>query len=234
MQWVDVKEFPGYEVHPELGVRRKGKNDPLKARRWLGYPKVTLMRDGKKHEVRVHRIVADHFVPNPNGKPIVNHKDANRENFVADNLEWVDNSENQKHRWRTAMEGLKKKKYRPEYTIIKTAENDFCYNAYVAKGDSVSKCKELKKAIQKAKAEGLYKETSDALKKQSASIPVGAVRGGAKGTTVFKSLSSGKSTGASGLSFGKNQPSFSMKRVGKGVAIGGAGLGLGATMMTAR
>ena len=113
--WKEVSGFEEYEVHPKEGVRRKGRDHPLKARTWLGYPKVTLMRDGKKHEVRVHRLVAEHFLPNPDNKPIVNHKDSNRLNHVVDNLEWVDNSGNQLHRWKTQKAGLSKMKYTPEY-----------------------------------------------------------------------------------------------------------------------
>lgn len=115
--WVEVNGFPEYEVNPYHGIRRKGKESVLKARTWLGYPKVTLMKDGKKFEKRVHKIVAEHFIPNPDNKPIVNHKDSNRMNHSIDNLEWVDNSGNQLHRWKTQKEGLAKVKYEPEYGL---------------------------------------------------------------------------------------------------------------------
>ncbi len=119
--WVEVSGFPEYEVHPHEGIRRKGRNSPLKGRTWLGYPKVTLMRDGKKHERRVHKLVAEHFLPNKGRKPIVNHMDSNRSNHSVDNLEWVDNSENQLHRWKTQKKGLKKMKYKKEYGLSKIA-----------------------------------------------------------------------------------------------------------------
>ncbi len=125
-KWVDVNEFPAYEIHPEEGIRRKGGLKSLKGRNWLGYPKVTLMRDGQKHEKRIHKLVGEHFVDNPNNLPIVNHKDSNRSNHAVRNLEWVDNSGNQLHRWKTQKEGLAKKKYSKEYdnTMQKVAGSE--------------------------------------------------------------------------------------------------------------
>lgn len=71
---------------------------------------VELWRDNKRKRVLVHRLVAEAFVLNPDGKPQVNHKDGKPENNEADNLEWATNSENVKHAYDNQ---LRRKVYKP-------------------------------------------------------------------------------------------------------------------------
>ena len=59
-----------------------------------GYARVCL---SKKTSTKVHRLVIEAFVPNFEGKPQVNHKNGNKLDNRADNLEWATNQENQKH-----------------------------------------------------------------------------------------------------------------------------------------
>lgn len=58
-----------------------------------GYLAVNLLQKTK----RVHRLVAEAFIPNPDNFPVVNHKDGNTENNKVENLEWCTNEYNQKH-----------------------------------------------------------------------------------------------------------------------------------------
>ena len=53
-----------------------------------GYKTVTLTKDGKSKTKFVHRIVADAFIPNDEGLPMVNHKDEDKTNNYVENLEW--------------------------------------------------------------------------------------------------------------------------------------------------
>lgn len=61
------------------------------------YPSVTLWVNGMPTVKKVHRIVAEAWIQNPNKKPEVNHKDGNRSNNRASNLEWVTRKENTLH-----------------------------------------------------------------------------------------------------------------------------------------
>ncbi len=58
------------------------------------YPKVELAQKGKIRTLLIHRLVAIAFVPNPLGLAVVHHKDENRGNPRADNLEWVNGPAN--------------------------------------------------------------------------------------------------------------------------------------------
>jgi len=62
-----------------------------------GYKTVRMMVNGKKKHLKVHRIVATAFLPNPEYKPQVNHMDMDKLNNSIHNLEWCTDLENKKH-----------------------------------------------------------------------------------------------------------------------------------------
>lgn len=83
----------------------------------FGYMNVRLTKNKKQKEYKVHRLIAEAFIPNPQHKKQVNHIDGNKANNVVWNLEWTTNKDNCIH---AADTGLTKsgKKVR----IIETGE----------------------------------------------------------------------------------------------------------------
>lgn len=59
-----------------------------------GYCQVRLRKNDKGTTRKVHRLVADAFIPNPTGLKEINHKDENKDNNRVDNLEWCDRNYN--------------------------------------------------------------------------------------------------------------------------------------------
>lgn len=81
-----------------LNYKNSGKMKELKpAPDPKGYMKTMLLLNGRYKTVKVHRLVAIAFVQNPENKPQVNHKDGNKKNNAADNLEWLSNIDNAHH-----------------------------------------------------------------------------------------------------------------------------------------
>jgi len=103
--WSDVVGYEGtYEVSIYGRVRslRNGKIRIMKpVITPKGYAMLILMKDKVKNPHVVHRLVAKAFVPNPLGKPNVDHIDNNRSNNIVTNLRWATHSENNgnTHSW---------------------------------------------------------------------------------------------------------------------------------------
>ena len=92
--WADIEGLEGkYQVSTWGRVRSKNRIlAPYENTK--GYLKVGLFKDGKTHKKRVNRLVAQAFIPNPNNYPQVDHLDGNKRNNSITNLEWCDNTTN--------------------------------------------------------------------------------------------------------------------------------------------
>ena len=95
----DIKDYEGiYAVTEDGRIYSYRRNIYLKPRKNnQGYLYVNLFKNKKGKSVLVHRLVAKAFVPNPDNKPQVNHKDENAFNNNKDNLEWCDNKYNSRY-----------------------------------------------------------------------------------------------------------------------------------------
>jgi hypothetical protein len=94
--WIDIDEYEGRYQVSNIGSVKSLKNNKGKYRELIlkpkidkdGYLEVNLCKQGKGVTKKVHRLVAQMFISNPNNLPEINHKDENPNNNKVDNLEW--------------------------------------------------------------------------------------------------------------------------------------------------
>lgn len=106
IEWKPVKNFERYSVSSSgeiLNTKTGRKLKPRPVSEKNPYPAVVLCDCGVRKTLKVHRLVALAFIPNPGNLPVVNHKDGNKVNSQVDNLEWVTTSENIWHSYETGL-----------------------------------------------------------------------------------------------------------------------------------
>ena len=91
-----------------------------------GYVQICVSLGSRKKQkvFKLHRAIAETFIPNPDNKPEVNHKDGNKENNRITNLEWSTGSENIRHAYAT---GLLKPKLGVDRPNAKLTVEDVLY-----------------------------------------------------------------------------------------------------------
>ena len=100
----DIKDLEGlYQVSNlgnilSLNYYRSGKPKLLKTSKTKnGYLLVNLYKNRKRKSYKVHQLVAEHFIPNPDNLPEINHIDEDKTNNRVDNLEWKSHKDNCNH-----------------------------------------------------------------------------------------------------------------------------------------
>lgn len=100
-QWKEIKDTGGYQVS-SLGRVITSKGKLLTGANKDGYIRVCV----QYKLIRLHRLVAQYFLENPENKPEVNHKDGDKKNNCVENLEWSTRKENMCHATKTGLHSV--------------------------------------------------------------------------------------------------------------------------------
>lgn len=106
--WKPINGYGNYMISSKGRVKSTfGKIRKLHSNH-KGYCKISIMGDdGIRKTLSVHRLVAETFIPNPYNLPQVNHKNTIKTDNDINNLEWCDNSHNQKHAFKNGLQNNK-------------------------------------------------------------------------------------------------------------------------------
>ena len=119
-EWRDVVGYEGLYQVSNLGRVRSFKRDKakiIKSNPGIGdYLRVVLCKDFDKKNRFVHVLVAQAFIPNPEGKKQVNHLDGNKKNNCVDNLAWATPAENIAHAFDMGLRKSGSKHFRAKLT----------------------------------------------------------------------------------------------------------------------
>lgn len=97
--WKPIKGFPDYLVSSDGRVKSLKKSAARELKTWMcrDYHQVNLRVKGVRKHFYVHRLVAEHYIPNPDKLPEVNHINEDKLDNRVENLEWCDRVANAKH-----------------------------------------------------------------------------------------------------------------------------------------
>lgn len=119
-EWKDIKGFEGkYYVDIYGNVYNNEKRLKHHADK-EGYRVITLYKNNKSYGRKIHRLVAEAFIPNPENKAQVNHIDEDKTNNMVSNLEWVTAKENINH-------GTRNERVSKPVKVIDIANGEYNY-----------------------------------------------------------------------------------------------------------
>ena len=97
-EWRDIEGYEGlYQVSNEGRVKSVRRNLILKPSNVRGYKYVTFSVGQKRFTKKIHRLVAEAFIPNPENKPYIDHINTNKDDNRVENLRWCTPLENSRN-----------------------------------------------------------------------------------------------------------------------------------------
>ena len=97
---MEIKDYPNYLIYPDgriWGKKTQGRKEgfmKINLDKSVGYLRIGLTNENGERKFRIHRLLAQHYIPNPNNYDEVDHIDGNSLNNDLSNLRWCDRSIN--------------------------------------------------------------------------------------------------------------------------------------------
>ena len=98
--WKQINDYPNYYISNFGNIKRKERLKQIITDRG-GYKVIQLFNNGKPKRYKIHRLVGEAFIENPENKPFIDHIDFDKSNNNVNNLRWVNRIESQQHRSKT-------------------------------------------------------------------------------------------------------------------------------------
>lgn len=130
----------GYELTHEINKlgQIRGENKRIMGQPICnGYPTVHIRIKGRREKLYVHRLLGQHFIPNPENKKTINHKDGNKKNNSLDNLEWATQAENNRHKYDTGLHITKKRSESPSSKLVLNTANGIYYGCSIEAAETI-------------------------------------------------------------------------------------------------
>ena len=147
----NILGFPGYHITREGKLYNKG--HPVKTFFHKGYERTKLRNNKVSKNVKIHRLVAEAYIPNPNNLPVVMHLDNNPLNNKVSNLKWGTYKENTKQMMR---EGRNKGQFSSKLSLEQMREVVRLYDSgkFTLKELSTKfNCKNMSRIVRRVKGE---------------------------------------------------------------------------------
>lgn len=132
--WKEIEGFPGYSVST-IGRTRRDRDGKIKKHTCdtRGYEMTGINLGSGQKLLLIHRLVAAAFIPNPEGKPQVNHKNGDKSDNRVENLEWVTGRENDLHKTRILCKTGR---------AVRCVETGIVYPNGYAASEAIGRCKD--------------------------------------------------------------------------------------------
>jgi hypothetical protein len=123
---MEIQDYPNYLIYNDGRVFSKKSNIVIKQVKFGDYENISLFKNGKQKLFKLHRLVALHYIPNPENKSDVDHIDGNKLNNHYTNLRWTSHIENMNNYQRLSKNntsGFKNICYHKTYKTFQFSKN---------------------------------------------------------------------------------------------------------------